>query len=175
MTALARLYAEIALLRRGPQDVPASRLLLVLTVAAYVGVNAILYWALPTPNDPWLVVVAIDVLFTLVWYTALLNLLHRRERVLQTTTAVFGYRAVLAPLTIGVEWLVARFGTVAAYQLPLVIGYTVVVVWMVAANSHILKAAIEWTTFQCVALVILEIVIGGLLVLSLVPLARGMV
>jgi hypothetical protein len=170
MTALARLYADIALLRRGPQDVPASLLLLALTVLAYLAINLAANLALPAPNDPWLPVLAIDVLFTLGWYTALLSALRRPERVLQTTTAVFGYRAVLAPLTIAAEWLVRRFGSVESWQLPLAIGYTAVVVWMIAANSHVLKAALEWTTFQCVALVILELVASGLLVVALVPL-----
>jgi len=170
MTDLARLYADIALLRRGPQDVPASMLLLSLTVLAYFAINLLANWALPSTNDPWFAVLAIDVLFTLGWYTTLLSVLRRSERVLQTTTAIFGYRAVLAPLTIAAEWLVRRFGSEQSWQLPLAVGYVAVVVWMIAANSHVLKAALEWTTFQCVALVILEIVASGLLVVALVPL-----
>jgi hypothetical protein len=172
MTDLARLYADIALLRRGPQDVPASTLLLALTVAAYCLINACVNWALPPPSDPWVPVLLIDVLFTLAWYTTLLSMFGRRERVLQTTTAVFGYRTVLAPLTIGSDWLVRRFHAVESWQLPLVIGYTAVVVWLIAANSRVLKAALEWSMLQCVALVLLEMIAGGLLALALVPLAR---
>ena len=172
MTDLARLYADIALLRRGPQDVPASVLLLAITVIAYCAVNLIVNWALPPPTDPWFPVLLIDVLFTLAWYGTLLRLFHRPERVLQTTTAVFGYRSVLAPLWIGSEWLLRRFGTDQSWQLPLTAGYTLVVVWMIAANSRVLKAALEWSMFQCVALVLLEIIAGGLLVVAIVPLAR---
>ena len=172
MTDLARLYADIALLRRGPQDVPASLLLLAITVAAYCAINSIVNWALPAPNDPWLFVLLIDVLFTLAWYATLLSILNRRERVLQTTTAVFGYRAVLAPLSIGSEWLLRRFGALESWQLPLTVGYTAVVVWMIAANSRVLKDALEWSMFQCVALVLLEILVSGLIVVAIVPLAR---
>jgi hypothetical protein len=172
MTALARLYAEIALLKRGPQDVPASWLLLAMTVAAYFAINLLVNWALPAEGDPWLAVLAIDIPFTLVWYTALLAAVRRKERLLQTTTAVFGYRSVLAPLTICAEWLIRRFGSEQAWQVPLIVGYAAVVVWMIAANSHVLKAAIEWSMFQCVALAILESVTGGLVVVALVPLAR---
>jgi hypothetical protein len=172
MTALARLYAEIALLKRGPQDVPASWLLLVLTVAAYFAINLLVNWALPAEGDPWLEVLAIDIVFTLAWYSVLLSALRRRERMLQTTTAVFGYRSVLAPLTIAAEWLIRRFGSEQAWQVPLVVAYTAVVVWMIAANSHVLKAAIEWSMFQCVTLAILESVTGSLIVVALVPLAR---
>jgi hypothetical protein len=173
MTDLARLYADIALLRRGPQDVPASPLLLALTIIAYCLVNLVVNWALPPPSDPWFPVLLIDVLFTLAWYTALLSVFRRRERVLQTTTAVFGYRAVLAPLWIGSEWLIRRFGTVESWQLPLAVGYTAVVVWMIAANSRVLKAALEWAMLPCVAVVLLEIIAGGLLAWAIVPLARS--
>ncbi len=172
MTALARLYAEIALLRRGPQDVPASMLLLVLTVLGYFAVNLLVNWALPAPSYPWLPLLGIDIPFTLGWYAALLSLLRRPERVLQTTTAVFGFRAVLAPLTVGADWLVRRFGSEQSWQLPLFVGYTAVVVWMIAATSHVLKAALEWSMFQCVALVLLEIIASGLLAVALVNLAR---
>jgi len=172
MTDLARLYAEIALLRRGPQDVPASLLLLALTVLGYCAVNIGVDWLLPTPNEPWLPILAIGVAFTLAWYAALFSVLRRRERLLQTTTAVFGYRAVLSPASIASEWLIRRFGTDAAWQLPLIVLYTAVVVWMIAANSHILKAALEWSTLQCVALVVLEILAGGLLVIAIVPVPR---
>src|SRR5947208_10482244 len=41
MKELIQLFAQIALLRRGPQDLPASTLLLALTVSAYLGVNLV--------------------------------------------------------------------------------------------------------------------------------------
>ncbi|HUN74503.1 MAG TPA: hypothetical protein VMU40_08315 [Steroidobacteraceae bacterium] len=173
MTDLARLYADIALLRRGPQDVPASSLLLAITIIAYCLVNLLVNWALPSPSDPWFPVLPVDVLFTLAWYTTLLRLFNKRERVLQTTTAVFGFRAVLAPVSIAAEWLVRRFGGVESWQLPLAVGYTAVVVWLIAANSRVLKSALEWSTLQCVALVILELFASGLLALAIVPLARS--
>jgi hypothetical protein len=172
MTDLARLFADIALLRRGPQDVPASALLLAITVLAYCAVNLIVNWALPVPRYPWLAVLLIDVPFTLAWYVTLLNLFRRPERVLQTTTAVFGYRTVLAPLSIGSEWLARRFGSDQTWQLPTTVALTAVLVWTIAANSRVLKAALEWSMFQCVALVILEFIASGLLVLAIAPLAR---
>lgn len=172
MTALIRLYVEIALLKRGPQDVPASGLLLALTIAAYFAINSAVNLVLPAQGVAWVVMLAIDILFTLAWYAVLLVAVHRRERLLQTTTAVFGYRSVIAPLAIGAEWLMRRFGSVAAWQVPLMVVYLGIVVWMIAVNTHVLKAAIEWSTFQCVGLAILENVTGGLLVIAFVPLAR---
>ena len=47
MKELIGLYTQIALLRRGPQDLPASMLLLVLTIGGYLCVNLLVALALP--------------------------------------------------------------------------------------------------------------------------------
>lgn len=169
---LARVFAQIALLRRGPQDLPASWLLLGITIVAYVVVNLLVSRVLLALSGPWIPILALDVVFTLTWYVLLLRLVRKPERVLQTTTAVFGYRTVLAPLSIAASWLFRRFGEDAAWQLPLGIVYVVILVWMIAVNSYVLKAALEWTMLQCVGLVLLEIVAGELTVIALVPLPR---
>src|SRR5579871_2932352 len=108
MTELIRLFAQIALLRRGPQDLPASGLLLALAVSAYFAVNCVVASLLP-PMSGWLAHLAVDVAFTLAWYYGLLRVAGRPERTLQTSTAVFGYQAVLTPLLLLSEWLMRRF------------------------------------------------------------------
>ena len=168
MTDLARLYAQIALLRRGPQDVPASMLLLVLTVIAYFCINAAVTLLLPALEEPWMPMLAVDVLFTLAWYSVLLRLLRKPERFLQTTTAVFGFRAVMSPFLIVSAWLLRRLiSEEAVWQFPLALLYVAIVVWMIAANSQILKAALEWTAGACIALVILETLVALALQFSL--------
>ena len=47
MKELIGLFTQIALLRRGPQDLPASMLLLVLTIGGYLCVNLLVALALP--------------------------------------------------------------------------------------------------------------------------------
>src|SRR5205823_7466308 len=85
MKQLIQLFAQIALLRRGPQDLPASTLLLALTVSAYLAVNLVVSSVLP-PVKSWPAQVLVDTLFTLAWYVALLKLVGRSERILQTAT-----------------------------------------------------------------------------------------
>src|SRR5215510_16527222 len=118
MGEFIRLYTQIALLRRGPQDLPASPLLLVLTVAAFLVVNFVVSSVLP-PDSRWGESLLVATLFTLLWYVLLLRLAGRPERTLQTTTAVFGFQTVLAPLVVGCGWLIRRFGEVLPLQLPL--------------------------------------------------------
>ena len=168
MSEFVRLYTQIALLRRGPQDLPASGLLLVLTVIAYLAVNFIVSSVLP-PDRHWREALAVDTLFTLVWYVLLLQLVGRPERTLQTTTAVFGLQTVLTPLEIGCEWLMRRFGEDTAWQVPITCAGLLLLVWLIAANSHVVKAALEWSATSSVALVILQTLVGWLLQLALLP------
>jgi hypothetical protein len=168
MRDLIRLFTQIALLRRGPQDVPASPLLLVLTVCGYLGVNLLLGAVLP-PEAHWQAKLLIDTLFTLIWYIALLQLLRRPERILQTATALFGFQAVLSPLIIASEWLVRRFSEDSSWQVPVNCLGLLLLVWVIAANSHVVKAALEWSATSSVALVILQTLVGGLLLVAMFP------
>jgi hypothetical protein len=168
MTDVIRLYTQIALLRRGPQDLPASPLLLVLTVLGYLGVNIVVSSVLP-PDKRWPEALLVDTLFTLLWYVLLLRLLGRPERTLQTTSAVFGFQAVLSPLLVGSEWLMSRFNGDTAWQLPVICAGLLLFVWLIAANSHVVKTALEWSPTPSVALVILQTLVGWALQFALFP------
>jgi hypothetical protein len=45
----------------------------------------------------------------------------------------------------------------------------VLLVWLIAANGHVVKAALEWSGPASVALVILQVLVQNLVVLSLSP------
>jgi hypothetical protein len=171
MKDIIRLFTQIALLRRGPQDLPASTLLLVLAISGYLCVNFVVSSALP-PDEHWQGPLLVDALFTLVWYVAVLRLLGRPERMLQTVSAVFGLQAVLSPLLIASTWLMRRVGEDAAWQLPVTCAGLLLLAWLIAANSHVVKAALEWPGGASAALVILQMIAAWLLVLALFPPAR---
>jgi hypothetical protein len=169
MRELIRLFMQIALLRRGPQDVPASSLLLALTVAGYFAVNFVVSSVLPPFPGPWVAHLCVDVVFMFVWYTLLLRLVRRPERFLQTTTAVYGFQAVLSPLLVASVWLTRRFPQDSVWQFPITLVSLGLLIWIIAANSHIVKAALEWSMPPSVALVILQTLAGNLLVLAMFP------
>jgi len=157
MIELARLYVEIAMLRRAPQDVPAAGFVLAMTVAAYFAVNAVLNQALQPLQIPWLRPLLVTTAFILAWYFVLLRLAKRPERFVQTSSAVLGVETLISPLLIAVGWAVRRVGQESTWLLPLMFIWIVLVVWLVAANSHILKNALEWPMLACVGIVILRI------------------
>jgi hypothetical protein len=168
MRELIQLFTQIALLRKGPQDLPASVLLLAVTVVAYFVVNFIVSVLMP-PITGWPAHLAVDVGFTLLWYVLLMRLAGKSERTLQTTTAVFGFQAVLSPLLVVSEWLMRRFAQDATWQFPVTLIGLVLIIWVIAANSHVVKAALEWSSPASVALVILQILAGQVVLFALFP------
>jgi hypothetical protein len=168
MKELIQLFTQIALLRRGPQDVPPSLLLLGITVVGYFGINFFVSSLMP-PVKEWPAHLAVDVVFTLVWYVVLLRLAGRSERTLQTTTAVFGFQAVLSPLLVLSDGLMLRFAQDSTWQLPVALIWLMLVIWVIAANSHVVKSALEWSSAASVFLVILQIIAGQLVLFALFP------
>jgi hypothetical protein len=169
VTELLRLYLDIAVLRRGPEDLPVSAAILGLTAGAYFVVNFAVSSFLPPIPGPWLEQLAIDVLFTFFWYWLLLRLVGKPERYLQTASAVFGYQTVIAPLWISSVWLVGHFRDSAAALLPASLVGLAILVWTLTVNVRILRSALEWPVGACIGLVVLQTFAGQLLLVALFP------
>jgi len=118
-------------------------------------VNLVVSSVLP-PVKGWPAQVLVDTLFMLAWYVALLKLLGRSERILQTATA-YSTAGLLSPLLIASDWLMLRFGEDTLWQVPVACAGLLLIIWLVAANSQIVKAALEWSSPASVVLVILQI------------------
>jgi hypothetical protein len=168
MKELVRLFVQIALMRKGPQDLPASATVLAVTAAGYFLVDCLVSAVLP-PIKGWFGQLVVDVLFTFAWYALLLAFLRRPERFVQTTTAVFGFETVLSPLQIASVWLIRQFADDNPWRFPIVIVGLAIIVWIIAANARVLKSALEWSLPVCVALVILQILGGQALLVYLFP------
>ena len=173
MKELIQAFTQIALLRRGPQDLPASRVLLVLSMVAYFGVSLLVMSLMP-PQPGWEEHPGVDIVFWILWYFTLLRIAGRSERILQTTTAVIGFQTILAAPMVLSDWLMLRFAKDETWQLPVALMWLMLFIWMIAANSHVVKAAFEWSSFASVALVILQIFAGQLLMMALfAPMTPG--
>ena len=72
MIELLRLFTAIALLRRGPQDLPASPLVLALTIVGFFVVQLVVGTVLPPIASHWLGNLLLEVAFTFGWYALLL-------------------------------------------------------------------------------------------------------
>jgi len=163
---LARIYFDIALWRRGPQDLPAVGILLPLTIGAYMLISVALGEALPELRTGWAPQVLADTAFVALWYWVLLALARRRERYLQTAAALFGLQCVLAAPSIVSAWLLQRFAHNPTW---LAVSYAcafLVLIWTVAAIGHVLRAALERSLTFCVILAFTQMLVEDLVFLS---------
>lgn len=173
MRELLRLFAQIALSRKGPQDLPASWFLLVFTVLCFSAVHSAVSLLLPEVES-WRLQLIVEVIVGLVWYSVLLRSFGKPERFLQTTTAMFGYQTMLAPLWIGAIYITQRFPNVPSLQFPAAVIGLAVFIWGILAGGYVLRAALELPMLACVVLVILEIVAAQLVLFAVVsPVTTG--
>ena len=168
MKELFGLFAQIALSRKGPQDLPASSLVLVLTVLGYLLVRFLVSAAMP-PTPQWRLHLLIEIGFTLAWYAVLLRTLGKPERFVQTVTAIFGYELVLAPVWIVAIYLSQHVKPENVLYVPVVMLALALAIWIIRAGSYVLKAALELPIAACVLLTILQIFTGELLMRAVSP------
>jgi hypothetical protein len=176
---LARLYFDIALWRRGPQDLPGSPAVLPLTVFAYVVITLLAIravdFALPVPagapQQPGAPMILADVILVGVWYWLLLQWSGRRERWTQTLAAVFGCSAWLAAPSVLTSQLALMTPGGWRQMVALILTLTLLV-WGMLINAHILHHALERSLNACIPLVILQQVAEQLLAIAMSGVAQ---
>ena len=165
MLVILKIFFDICLLRAKPQDLPASVVLLALSLSAHVVVNlaalmgkADLSIALQAALVDTLVLVA------LVHSALLLRQMPARSR--QTLTALTGSGALLSLLAWPVFQLVRDTN-----QLTFVV--LLFVFWQIAVFGHILRHALSVSYFAGIAISILYIMITSFIVISLFNLTNS--
>lgn len=160
---LLRQLVDITLLKRGPEELPASSGVLAATVAAYVVVGLVAAALLPAESGNALPLLAVSSGMLLLWTWLLLRMARRPERFLQTATALFGVQLVLSPLAMVPQ---AFLGPDLDLNQPP--GWPILVlfalgVWALVAKARAFKAATDWTMFACVMVMLaIELLGGGL-------------
>jgi hypothetical protein len=168
-SAIFGIFADIARFRRGPEDLPASATLFLVTLACYAVLDALLLSIAPNLPGNRAVLIGIDIGVTLFWYWMLLRIARKPERYLQTVTAILGFQLVLAPVLIVSGWAFLKYQADPSWQLPVAMLRLVVEVWALIVLSRILRSATGWPMAGCVALSIAQELITLLLVSAMVP------
>lgn len=134
---VARHLLEIALLRRGPQDLPYSPTLLALAVAASVLASVLAQGANGLP----LLSIALVAVYTAAFLHGVLQMRQLTARFLQTATAVFGTDALI---TLAALPVLAALGAPGSQPgSGAVLAYLALVAWNVAVLAHILRHALD--------------------------------
>jgi hypothetical protein len=147
-----KVFVDIVLWRRGPQDLPASPLLLGITVAAYVAVSAAQLALLHESAASWFVFVVLDPLLLTGGTWLLLRLFQHTERFLQTATAVLGTGALLGLLLfLPLQWILSLLGAGPESPAAGIFALLLVVVFALV-TGRILQLATDSNLFTGVAL-----------------------
>ncbi|HXH02335.1 MAG TPA: hypothetical protein VNN09_03340 [Candidatus Competibacteraceae bacterium] len=151
MAVLLNLFLDISLLRKGPQDVPASEVLLRLTLVAYLLSGWLVLWLLGGPFFSALLQALVDLGLLSGLSYVLLFLAGYPERYPQTLTALAGTGTLLGLVGLPIlAWLQRVEGMREAMALPSLF-YLLLLVWNVALIGHILRHALSCPPWRGVA------------------------
>lgn len=178
MLPALRIFLDIALLRRGPEDVPVSQSLLLATIGGFLALSFGLRLLFEPSLPQWPLQILISILFALLWYRVLLGVFGKSERFQQTMTAIFGVNCLLTPFLVPIETLVRPFVEKPNDASPWVVLLLPLAVYVIYVTARILRSAIDRPMFQCVALVLLHtllepFVMGAFLDIPVTPAAGG--
>lgn len=139
MFELLKAFAQIALLKRGPEALPKASILLVAAVAIQLGADLLRLFVGAGLDSRILFLLAVSMLFAAFCFALLLQLYRRRARLIQTLTAVFGAGAIVSLAdTLIVQPVIGIFG--ASVELSMLLG---LLAWSLIINAHILRRALD--------------------------------
>ena len=165
MIKLINYFVDVCLLRRGPQDAPASSALLLLVliinlVISSIGVSDII------PGAKAVAAAIVDAIIIIVFLQLVLKLKNRSDRFIQTATATFGTGALLGMLALPLQLAVGSESAGNGSQ-SIAIFYLVLLVWVQVVIGHILRHALNVPFSLGIGLALVYSVLSGVLIQSL--------
>ncbi len=143
MLRLAKAFWDIAIWRKSPAHLPASVFLLCLVAAAVALLEALGALLPPSASDAIIGRVLLSVGLPLLFAWAVLTAARRRQRFLQTGTALLGV-AVLAQLVLYPLGSLLNFiGTDRPASIPLGVLLFAGLIWYLLACANIWRAALD--------------------------------
>lgn len=166
-----RVCVDILRLRRGPEDMPSGVGVLVGMVACQLLLSVMLLARPPGElhGNP-VVLMCIEIIFTLAGLKLVLQMARHPERFLQTAASVFGCRLLMAPLLIGVSWMLLDAQSPPMMQAAGNFVTVVLGLWLLVATVRIVRAATEWQLPACIAVIFAIEALTALTILSIYPL-----
>ncbi|WP_305910056.1 hypothetical protein Q9L42_002235 [Methylomarinum sp. Ch1-1] len=132
-----KLFYEIVIFRKGPQDIPASQWLLRLLIPVYMAINFLIL-KLSADASSALQQVLVEVVLIIVFSWGLLSLFGKPERFRQTACALLGTDALLSLFA-----LPAIASLVGQGSAPAFVVVVILMLWHWVVTGHILKYALS--------------------------------
>jgi hypothetical protein len=157
LRALFGCVVDIILLRRGPEALPASQGLLVVLVALNVGGSLIMAAATSVPLASALLQILVACAVMLLWFRGALVVAQKRERFVQTMTAMFGVSALFLPVVIPLLRALSPYLEKPDPNVPppaaLALITFFVLIWALVVQVRIVRDAFECPWFGAILLV----------------------
>ena len=145
LRALLGVIVDIILLRRGPEHLPASTVLLALIVGLYLAVVGLVGMASPDFGARQMFAVVLGVGASLLWYYSALSAVKKRERFVQLATGMMAVCTVFTPLLEPMK--MSLFQQTEAKESPAqlyVLLMLFLVAWAMTIYVRMVRAAFEW-------------------------------
>ncbi len=167
MQLIFKTFLDVILLRKGPEDLPNSLLLLALAVVMVIGSQLLLYVIVETDYSGDLFLEFATELVKVGAYVAVLFVSGFVSRVPQTMTAIIGCTAIMVLLFVAIFLLSRPF---IGYELAGAIAWFVTP-WLILVEGHIIARAIQqhWFTGIAIAVVVFILQLGFYLTFSGAP------
>lgn len=168
MRALFDLFFDICLLRKGPEDVPASSVLLKLSLITY-GCSGLLVMLVSMQPAVAFLQTAMDIILLTGLTYGILTLQGYGPRFVQTLTALLGVGTLLGLVALPlVVWI--DNGTVAGegIELPSLL-FWLLLGWSIAVMAHIFQHALSTTRWVGMAYALAYLLISVVLSSLLIP------
>lgn len=169
MLSLLRFFAELALLRRGPQDLPASSALLVLLAALSVVIGSANGAEIFGGLRPALGANLLDLLLTMLLLFVLLQIRGRLARWQQTASAFFGLGVLVGLIMLAVRAPAELFGIAPLAALV----ELVLAIWLHVALGNVLRRALEVPLLAGVVIVFAYTILAFNIIARFFPPAIG--
>lgn len=168
MRDLLQLYVEICLLRKGPQELPASSFLLQCCIVLYVVSGAVLL-SVEMGLLQGLIQALVETALLLAFLLALLRVFEKSERFLQSATAAMGSGAIMTVLTLPLLLWVRTLQNAGADLSMASLLLLAVLAWSFVILGHILRHALNRSRFTGMALAFCYMAVSYQIMFRLFP------
>ena len=168
MLKLFNFFLDICLLRRAPQDLPASSTLFFAVLLINVLISAV--GVIDVIKNPAMALAAamLDATMLIIVLRLVLLIQQRSARFLQTATALFGSASILSLLALPLQLAVGDSSAATEPTSPIIsLAYIVLIIWIQVVFGHVIRHALDISFALAIGLALSYSLIASIIIQSL--------
>jgi hypothetical protein len=165
---LLRLFLDICIFKKNPQDIPSSSVMLSICIFLYTLTAAIVTMTIQDPNEAGISSI-IEVCLVLLLTYIFLYLRMFPERWLQTCTAILGVGILFGIMAFPFYMVIAIEGLDGNNTFILSVGVLLIFGWNLAVIANILKYALNMIYFNALLVSLVYVFVTRSVIIAIVP------